>query len=44
VVGIASCAQPKIEVVEVPSENKVDVFMNGDLFTSNIYSENGKGI
>ncbi|MGM0620813.1 MAG: PmoA family protein [Bacteroidota bacterium] len=42
VVGITSCGQPKIEVVEVPSENKVDILVDGDLFTSYIYSQNLK--
>ena len=35
-------AQPNIEVVEMPSENKVDILVNGDLFTSYFYSENLK--
>jgi hypothetical protein len=42
VVATVGFAQPKIEVVEVPAENKVDIRVNGDLFTSYIYPENLK--
>jgi hypothetical protein len=38
----ASCAQPNFKVVNVPSESKVDILVNGNLFTSYIYSDNLK--